>query len=73
MGLIDDWWKILRKAWSVRLMLIAGLLSGVEAVLPFFTDSMPWPRWVSALLIAGVVAGAFVARIVAQPKMRDDA
>lgn len=71
MHLIENWKQVLRKAWSVRLMLLAGLLSGCEAVLPFFAESLPWPRWASSLLVAGVVAGAFVARIVAQPKMEN--
>jgi len=69
MKLADDWRVVLRKAWSVRLLLLAGLLSGCEAILPLVTDSLPWPRWASSLLVAGIVAGAFVARIVAQPKM----
>ena len=30
---LPDWRDILRRAWSIRLMLLAGLLSGCEAVL----------------------------------------
>lgn len=68
MNLVHNWQQIIRKAWSVRLMVLAGLLSGVEAILPLVTDTLPWPRWASSLLIAAVVGGGFVARIVAQPK-----
>lgn len=68
MNLVHNWQQIIRKAWSVRLMVLAGLLSGVEAILPLVTDALPWPRWAASLLIAVVVGSAFVARIVAQPK-----
>ena len=47
-------------------MLLAGLLSGMEAVLPIVLDSVPWPRWVSATVISTVVGLAFVTRLMAQ-------
>jgi hypothetical protein len=62
--LADDWRDILRRAWSVRLILLAGLLSGLEVVLPFFPDLIP--RLPYAVLTLGVVAAAFVARLIAQ-------
>lgn len=64
--LIPDWKRVLRRAWSIRLMLLAGLLSGVEVILPIITDALPWPRWASASLVAVVVSGAFVSRLLAQ-------
>ena len=64
MKLIDDWKKILKKAWSVRLLVIAGLLSGVEIILPLLVDS--FPRGLFAVLSFVFTAAAFVARIVAQ-------
>ncbi len=64
MTLAPDWKIILRKAWSVRLMLLAAVLSAAEAVLPFFSDVID--RRVFALLLAGITFGALVARIVAQ-------
>ena len=64
---VADWKRILRKAWSVRLILLAGLLSAAEVMLPFYNGSLP-RGWFAAL--SGLsVAGAFVARIVAQPRM----
>lgn len=63
-----DWKRILRKAWSIRLMLLAGLLSAVEVALPFFSDAMP--RGVFAALSGLSVGGAFVARLVAQKDMK---
>ncbi len=64
--LLPEWRDILRRAWSIRLMLIAGLLSGCEAILPLFSDSLPFPRWASSALVAVVIMAAFVTRLLAQ-------
>jgi len=66
MKLAEDWQIILRKAWSIRLAALAGVLSGAEAIVPLFSDSMP--RGIFAVLSFVTVFGALVARIVAQPK-----
>ena len=67
--LIEDWRKVLRYGWSIRLILVAGLLSGAEVVLPMFGDVVP-RKWFAALMFAITVA-AFIARLTAQPKMKD--
>jgi len=64
MKLTDNWRGILRKAWSIRLMILAGVLSAVEVILPLFADSIP--RGTFAALSGITVAAAFVARLVAQ-------
>lgn len=64
MKLYDNWKDIIRKAWSIRFIVLAALLSGAEVILPFFADS--FPRGVFAVLTFGAVAGAFISRIVAQ-------
>ena len=70
MKLIDQPWRTLRDAWSARLMWLAVILTGVEAVLPLITPERPdWWWW---LLTFAVVAGALVARIVAQPSLHRD-
>lgn len=61
---IQDWRTVLKKAWSVRWMGAAALLSGAEIVLPLFYDS--FPRNVFAVLSFITVVGALVARFVAQ-------
>ena len=68
MRLLPDWKRVLRRAWSIRLMLLAGLLSGLEAALPFFGDMIPIPPRTLAALTVLVVAAAFVARLLAQSK-----
>lgn len=70
MNLASNWKQILKKAWSVRLMILAALLSGIEVVLPFFSDSIP--RGPFAVLSFLAVGGAFVARLVAQKEMADE-
>lgn len=45
-------------------MVLAGVLSAVEVVLPLFADSIP--RGAFAALSGVTVAGAFVARLIAQ-------
>jgi uncharacterized membrane protein len=72
MNLIDDWRRVLRKAWSLRLMLVAGLLSGCEAVINVVgADWLPLPKWARMLIILAVIGGAFVSRLVAQKGMND--
>jgi hypothetical protein len=70
MYLIDDWRRIAKKAWSVRLMLLAAVLSGAEIVLPLFPDI--FPRNVFAVLSFIVVVASMLARFVAQPRMHRD-
>lgn len=65
-----DWKTILRKAWSIRLMLLAGLLSGCEVILPMYVDSIP--RNVFAGLSMLVITGAMIARILAQREANRD-
>lgn len=67
MTLLSDWKKILRKAWSVRLALLAAVLSSIEVTLPLFADVVPRGVFASLSMLVGVCAVA--ARLVAQPKM----
>jgi hypothetical protein len=62
--LLSDWQAILRRAWSIRLMLLAGLLSGAEVILPLFVEAIP--RNLFAVLSMLTVMGAMVARLLAQ-------
>ena len=70
--LLPNWKTIVRKAWSVRLILAAGLLSGVEAALPYVGLEHMLPRGAFSLLSLFVTAGAFMARIIAQKGVRDE-
>lgn len=61
---IKDWRRVARRAWSVRLIVLAAVLSGLESIVPLL-GVPPWATF-------GVVAGALVARFVAQPGMKGD-
>jgi hypothetical protein len=66
MKLISNWRAVLRYAWSIRLLVLAGLLSGAEIALPLIQDLLPIPRGVFAGLSFIATAGGLVARLVAQ-------
>lgn len=71
MTLLFNWRRIVRKAWSFRLMILAGLFSTAEIVLPMFSDAMP--RAVFAVLSMLSITGAMIARLVAQKGLTNDA
>ncbi len=64
--LLPDWRTLVRRAWSIRLMALAFVFTSTEVMLPFFSDAIP-PR-LFAVLSGVAVAGAFVARLMAQQK-----
>ena len=64
MQLYDNWKDIIRRSWSLRFIILAGLLSGAEVVIPLFGDVIP--RGTFAALNFLAVSGAFIARLVAQ-------
>lgn len=66
-SLVPDWKRLVRKAWSIRLVALAGLLSGCEVVLPLFVDTLPRHIFAGLSMLAAIGAG--VARVVVQPKM----
>lgn len=66
MKLAGNWRALLRRAWSIRLMIVAGVLSGVEVALPLLDGILPVAPGVFAALSALTTAGAFVARLIAQ-------
>jgi membrane protein YdbS with pleckstrin-like domain len=65
MQMIDDWRWLWARLWSVRLSLVAGLLSAIETGMNLYaTGSAP-----VIVVVAMVVSlAAAVARLVAQPK-----
>jgi len=59
-----EWPRLLRHAWSVRLIILAAFLSGIEVALPFMFDSLPVPAGAFAAISGVVTAAALVARIM---------
>lgn len=64
MRLYENWREILRRSWSLRFILIAGVLSGCEVALPLIGDR--FEPGVFAGLSAAFTCAAFIARLVAQ-------
>lgn len=67
MQLVTEWRSILKKAWSIRLILASTVLCGADFVLGLVLPDHP-PIWLVAF--AGLLnIGAAISRIVWQPKM----
>ena len=64
MKLYSNWKDIVTKAWSIKFIILAGVLSATEVILPLFFDY--FDRGAFAVLSFIAVSGAFVSRIVAQ-------
>lgn len=69
MKLISNWRAVLKHAWSVRLLLLAGILSGLEVALPLLDGILPVPPTTFAVLSGLCVCMAFIARLVAQDRV----
>lgn len=70
MKLAPNWRAILVRAWSLRLMGLALVLTLVEAGLPYIEPLGFVPPGLFGLVSALVIAGAFIARIIAQKGLR---
>lgn len=67
MRLDAEWRRIIKKAWSFRLVLLAAVLSGLEIVLPYMVDKFPNGVFITLSFV--VTVAALIARVIAQPKM----
>lgn len=72
MKLLDNWREVFRKAWSIKFMLLAGLLSGVEVMMSILQPSNTLPPGVFAALAGVVTSMALVARLMAQNEADND-
>jgi hypothetical protein len=68
LGLLPDWRRVLRRAWSIRLTILAALFTAAEVAVSLFGDVLP--RGLFVLLAFTASIGAALARLVAQPEMR---
>lgn len=67
MRLLPEWKWLIRKTWSIRLVILSALLSAVEVILPLFVDAMPRNLFAALSMCAAIAAG--IARVTAQPQM----
>lgn len=68
---IADWRAVLRHAWSVRLIALSILLSGLEAAVQFLHGVLPVSDGTFALLAFLTTTAALVVRFIAQRKVGD--
>jgi hypothetical protein len=62
----NDWRMILKRAWSVRLMAVSAVFSGLEILVQVFMENPPIPRyWFAAVAFLVAVIAPF-ARLVSQ-------
>ena len=66
--LLDDWRRVARRAWSFRFSLVAAVFTTAKKIVPLFSDVLP--RGLFVLLAFSASIGAAIARLVAQPEMR---
>lgn len=64
MTLLPDWQDILKRAWSIRLLVLSTVLTGIEIILPMFELQMPQFLFGIAMLV--ITIAAFVSRLMVQ-------
>ena len=68
MRLVDEWRVVLRKAWSVRLLIVSTALGSVSIALMITgADWLGWPPAAVLTLIVVTNVAAIIARVVDQP------
>ena len=72
MKLLPNWRDVLHKAWSIKFMLLAAFLSGIEVVMSILQPSNTLPPGVFAALAGVVTSAALVARLLAQNEAGHD-
>lgn len=70
MTFIDDWKRQFPKLWSVRLALLAAVLSALEVGFNVYATGQPPLIALSAMLVS---LGSAIARVVAQPALTGEA
>ena len=70
MQLIADWKRKFPRLWSVRLALLAAIMSSIEVGMNLYLTGQP-PLMASA--VALISLGSAIARVVAQPSLAEDA
>jgi hypothetical protein len=69
MTLIPNWRDVMKHAWSVRFIILAVVLSALDALLPFVGLPIAPGPLAALSAVSGVMAG--IARIVAQRRVSE--
>ena len=73
MKLLPNWRDVLQKAWSIKFMLLAAVMSGAEVIMQILQPSNTLPPGIFAALAGVVTSAALVARLLAQNEADKDA
>lgn len=68
MKISDDWKVVLTKAWSMRFIMLSGVLSGVPTLVALFQGSIPNGPFITLSFIAVVCAG--ISRVIDQENLK---
>jgi hypothetical protein len=72
MKLLPDWRRIVRKAWSVKAMILTALFAGGEIALPLLHQSIAEDFQGWCALAAGLCAmGSVILRIMPQAELHE--
>lgn len=63
--------KVLRHSWTSHILIIGGLLTAAEAVLPYLSGGELIPAPLFPFVAFGVVFAAFLARYLLQEALRN--
>ena len=69
MKLVDNWWDVAKKSWSLRFAVVSAALSAAELALPLFNGTVPPKVFATASLITMVLAA--VARVIHQQNLHE--
>lgn len=70
--LVENWRAVLRRAWSIKLIVLSCLLQGVDIIMQITVGQLPevsWPLRIAAGLSA---MAAFGARLIPQKGITDE-
>lgn len=70
MKLSHEWKRVIKRAWSFRLAILAALLSATEVGIQILAAERPSPYFAAGAAIAGLFAA--VARIISQAGFNDE-
>lgn len=62
--IIGNWREVLKKAWSIKFMLLSAVFSGLEAALPYLDNFAP--KGLMAFLSLAAVSGGLISRFIQQ-------
>jgi len=65
-SLLTNWWEVLTRAWSMRLIAVAFLLQLVESLIPFIGDYLP--RWLTVIVLIAAAVSRLVDQTNLEPK-----